>query len=74
MPFAACGDQTLRATARDSAYYCGIPLLDFPIWAVVEFPLIGGNSAAVLPAPRLPAQVPIPRVRIDCQPYIRCSL
>ena len=63
MPFATRGDQTLRATARDSAYYllrdfweC---LLHFRISALVRFPPIGANSAAVRPAPRLLALVRI---------------
>ena len=39
---------------------CGIPFVNFYILAVVRFPLIGGTSAAVRPAPRLHAWVRIP--------------
>ena len=40
MPFATRGDQTLRATARDSAYYLLLDLRD----PVDEFPDLGGGS------------------------------
>ena len=39
---------------------CGIPLINFRILAVVQFPPIGGTSAAVQPAPRLPGLVRFP--------------
>ena len=39
---------------------CGIPLVNFRNSAVVRFPLIGATSAAVRPAPRLPALVRFP--------------
>ena len=59
MPYATRGDQTLHATARNFAYYLLQVLrdlvLNFWILAVVRFPPIGATSAAVRPAPRLPA-------------------
>ena len=59
MPYATRGDQTLRATARNFAYYLlrvlRDPVLNFLILAVFRFPPIGATSAAVRPAPRLPA-------------------
>ena len=59
MPYATHGDQTLRATARDFAYYLlrdmRDPVNGFRILAVVQFSPIGATSAAVRPAPRLPA-------------------
>ena len=39
---------------------CGIPFVNFCISAVVRFPPIGATSAAVRPAPRLPARVQFP--------------
>ena len=59
MPYATRGDQTLRATARNFGYYLlrdlRDPILNSGILAVVQFPAIGATSAAVRPAPRLPA-------------------
>ena len=42
---------------------CGIPIVNLFIPAVVRFPPIGDPSAAVRPAPRLPAQVRFPKGR-----------
>ena len=39
---------------------CGIPFFNLCILAVVRFPRIGTTSAAMRPAPRLPAQVRFP--------------
>ena len=59
MPYATLEDQTLRATARNFAYYLlpGLraPVDEFLIFAAVQFPPIRETSAIVRPAPRLPA-------------------
>ena len=64
MPHATRRDQTLRATARDFAYYLLRDLRD-PVCQFVDIgggsiPPIGATSAAVRPAPRLPAKVRFP--------------
>ena len=64
MPHATRRDQTLRAAARDFAYYLLRDLRD-PVRQFVysgggSIPPIGATSAAVRPAPRLLTQVRFP--------------
>ena len=70
MPYAIRGNQTLRATARDFAYYflrdLRDPVAEFLDFAVVRFRPIRATSAVMRQAARLPAGVGIPMREIMC--------